>query len=83
MVGGAAFAAEEAPASDAGELRTVLLIGELGDNDNNHLLCLDPVAPAVWVAFPAGHLVDPNQDLNPDTRVAVTSAPRALAPETP
>ncbi len=46
-------------------------LADLGDRDNNHLLCLDTPAPAVSVSFPAGHLVDPNQDLNPDTRVAV------------
>ena len=50
-------------------------LADLGDRDNNHLLCLDTSAPAVSVSFPAGHLVDPNQDLNPDTQVAV-SAPR-------
>ena len=49
-------------------------LAELGDNDNNHLLCLGTLDPAVSVAFPAGHLVDPNQDLNPDTRVAVSNA---------
>ena len=54
-------------------------IADLGDRDNNHLLCLDTSAPAVSVSFPAGHLVDPNQDLNPDTQVAVSSAP----PEAP
>ncbi len=47
-------------------------LADLGDRDNNHLLCLDTSAPAASVSFPAGHLVDPNQDLNPDTRVAVT-----------
>ena len=46
-------------------------LADLGDNDNNHLLCLDTSAPAVSVSFPGGHLVDPNQDLNPDTQVAV------------
>ena len=48
-------------------------LADLGDRDNNHLLCLDTSAPAVSVSFPAGHLVDPNQDLNPDTHVAVNS----------
>ncbi len=47
-------------------------LADLGDRDNNHLLCLDTSTPAVSVSFPAGHLVDPNQDLNPDTHVAVT-----------
>ena len=46
---------------------------ELGDNDNNHFLCLRATDPAVSVAFPGGHLVDPNGDLNPDTQVAITS----------
>jgi hypothetical protein len=51
-------------------------LAELGDNDNNHLLCLGTADPAVSVAFPGGHLVDPNRDLNPDTQVAVTTIPR-------
>ena len=55
-------------------------LAELGDNDNNHLLCLSTADPAVSVAFPAGHLVDPNRDLNPDTQVAVTTAPRPPGP---
>lgn len=51
-------------------------LAELGDSDNNHLLCLGTADPAVSVAFPAGHLVDPNRDLNPDTQVAVTTIAR-------
>ena len=46
-------------------------LADLGDNDNNHLLCLDTTTPATAVAFPAGHLVDPNMDLNPDSQIAV------------
>lgn len=46
-------------------------LAELGDNDNNHFLCLDTMLPATVVAFPAGHLVDPNGDLNPNSHVAV------------
>jgi hypothetical protein len=46
-------------------------LADLGDNDNNHLLCLDTSVPATAVAFPAGHLVDPNGDLNPDSQIAV------------
>ena len=49
-------------------------IAELGDGDNNHFLCLDTADPAVAVSFPAGRLVDPNQDLNPDTHIAVTGS---------
>lgn len=47
-------------------------LAELDDNDNNHFLCLDTADPAVSVSFPAGYLVDPNDDLNPDTQVAVS-----------
>ena len=54
-------------------------LADLGDGDNNHHLCLDTSAPAVSVDFPAGHLVDPNRDLNPDTHVAVDSASPAAA----
>lgn len=46
-------------------------LGDLDDGDNNHLLCLDTTDTAISVSFPAGYLVDPNQDLNPDTRVIV------------
>ena len=51
-----------------------MALAELGDRDNNHFLCLDTTDPAVSIAFPAGHLTDPNLDLNPDTRVSVISA---------
>lgn len=63
----------ERPDGSADEIVPAAL-ADLGDNDNNHLLCLDTSAPAVSVSFPGGHLVDPNQDLNPDTRVAVGGA---------
>lgn len=46
-------------------------LADLGDGDNNHLLCLDTADPAVAISFPAGHLVDPNRDLNPDTHIVV------------
>jgi len=49
-------------------------IAELGDRDNNHFLCLDTTDLAVSVSFPAGYLVDPNQDMNPDTSIAVKGA---------
>ena len=58
-------------------------LAELGDSDNNHLLCLGTADPAVSVAFPAGHLVDPNRDLNPDTQVAVLTVPRPEPHEAP
>jgi hypothetical protein len=47
-------------------------LADLNDNDNNHSLCLDVKGTAIAVEFPAGHLVDPNKDVNPDTRVAVS-----------
>ena len=46
-------------------------MADLGDADNNHFLCLDTTTPATAVAFPAGHLVDPNGDLNADSKVMV------------
>jgi hypothetical protein len=46
-------------------------LADLGDGDNNHLLCLDTPGSPRLVTFPAGYLVDPNQDLNPDTSVIV------------
>ena len=49
-------------------------LGDLGDGDNNHLLCLKTEDVAVSVRFPAGYLADPNLDLNPDTSVKINSA---------
>jgi hypothetical protein len=46
-------------------------LADLDDNDNNHSLCLNVADKAVSVSFPAGHVVDPNGDLNPATEVAV------------
>lgn len=48
-------------------------LAELGDGDNNHFLCLDTADPAVAVSFPAGHLVDPNKDVNPATHIPVSA----------
>ena len=50
---------------------TVAALADLGDNDNNHLLCLNATSPATMVTFPAGHLVDPNGDLNFEAKIAV------------
>ena len=49
-------------------------LAELGDNDNNHFLCLDTEAQPLSVSFPKGHLVDPNQDLNEETWVVVSGS---------
>lgn len=50
---------------------TPAALADLGDGDNNHVLCLDTADTAVSVSFPAGVLIDPNDDLNPETSVAV------------
>jgi hypothetical protein len=47
-------------------------LADLNDNDNNHSLCLKVSDTALAVSFPAGHVVDPNRDVNPQTEVAVT-----------
>ena len=46
-------------------------LADFEDRDNKHLLCLDSEFPAISVSFPAGHLVDPNRDLNLDSFVLV------------
>jgi hypothetical protein len=51
--------------------RSPFALADLGDGDNNHLLCLDSQVDARIVSFPAGHLVDPNHDLNPNTATVV------------
>lgn len=50
-----------------------LALADLGDGDNNHLLCLAVAGPPRRVSFPIGHLVDPNHDLNPDTSITVSA----------
>ena len=60
------------PDSSSEEINPVAL-AELEDRDNNHFLCLDTTDPATAVSFPAGNLVDPNGDLNPDTDIAVSA----------
>jgi len=50
---------------------TPFALADLGDGDNNHLLCLDVPGTPQTVTFPAGYLADPNGDLNPATRIAV------------
>jgi len=49
-------------------------LADLGDGDNNHLLCLATADAPVSVSFPAGVLVDPNGDPNPATSVPVRPA---------
>ncbi|MEM6827037.1 MAG: hypothetical protein AAF553_03765 [Pseudomonadota bacterium] len=50
---------------------TPFALGDLGDGDNNHKLCLDRPETIRSVRFPAGHLTDPRDDLNPDTSVNI------------
>jgi len=52
---------------------TPAALADLGDGDNNHMLCLGTADTAITVAFPAGVFVDPNKDLNPETEVAVSA----------
>ncbi len=47
-------------------------LADTGDGDNNHKLCLDKVHPVSEVRFPAGHVTDPRDDLNPATSVSIT-----------
>jgi hypothetical protein len=49
-------------------------IADLGDGDNNHLLCLDTADTAVSISFPAGILADPNGDLNPASSITLPKA---------
>ena len=50
-------------------------LANLGDGDNNHMLCMDTQDLPVSVAFPEGILTDPNDDLNPATSVDITPLP--------
>lgn len=46
-------------------------LANLGDGDNNHVLCLDTADQALSVSFPGGIFKDPNGDLNPATAITV------------
>ncbi len=49
-----------------------LALANLGDGDNNHMLCMDTKDRPISVSFPEGVFTDPNDDLNPATKVDVT-----------
>lgn len=49
-----------------------IAIGDLGDGDNNHELCLYRTGLPLRVDFPAGLVTDPREDLNPGTSVEIT-----------
>lgn len=51
---------------------TPIALADTRDGDNNHRLCLDTMDKAVAVSFPAGHLTDPREDLNPATSYSIT-----------
>lgn len=50
---------------------TPLALIDLGDGDNNHVLCLDVAGRPERVGFAAGGLEDPNGDVNGETSVAI------------
>ncbi|WP_375586067.1 hypothetical protein [Cyclobacterium xiamenense] len=52
---------------------TPFAIADLGDGDNNHELCLNVTGDPIAVSFPAGHLTDPREDLNPETTINITN----------
>ena len=51
--------------------RTPTSLADMGDNDNNHLLCFDAAGDPRGVRFPAGFLTDPRGDLNPETSAPI------------
>jgi len=59
--------------ADAGDrrVRVPTALADLGDGDNNHLLCFDVEGEPRDVRFPAGFLTDPLDDLNPETTAPV------------
>ncbi len=50
---------------------TPFALADLKDGDNNHLLCLGTTDAVKSVFFPAGHVTDPREDLNPDTTISL------------
>jgi hypothetical protein len=49
-------------------------LGDLGDGDNNHLLCLDVDDKPEVVFFPEGYVTDPREDLNPETPITLENS---------
>lgn len=50
---------------------TPIAFADLGDGDNYTLLCLDTDERAISVTVQEGILVDPNEDLNPETTILI------------
>ncbi len=61
----------EAPDGTRREVKPIAL-ANLGDGDNNHVLCMDTTDRPISVVFPEGIFTDPNNDLNPATKINVT-----------
>jgi hypothetical protein len=57
---------------------TPFALADMGDGDNNHILCLDVDGMPQSVSFPAGHVTDPREDLNPQTTVSVTHSEKPV-----
>jgi hypothetical protein len=49
-------------------------LGDLGDGDNNHKLCLDVEGTPLKVYFPEGLVTDPRDDLNPETSIKISGS---------
>lgn len=49
-------------------------LGDLGDGDNNHKLCLDVESMPLKVDFPEGLVTDPRDDLNPKTSINISNS---------
>lgn len=54
---------------------TPFALADLNDGDNNHLLCLDTIDQVKSIFFPAEHMTDPREDLNPDTTISKIYSP--------
>ncbi len=56
---------------DDGQLMRIepFAMGDLGDGDNNHKLCLDTRSRPLGVEFPEGLVTDPREDFNPATSI--------------
>ncbi|WP_419741005.1 hypothetical protein [Ruegeria sp.] len=61
----------EAPDGTRNEVKP-LALANLGDGDNNHMLCMDTIDRPISVSFPESVFTDPNDDLNPATKIDVT-----------
>ena len=50
---------------------TPFAIGDLGDGDNNHQLCLNTDSPVQRVEFPEGLMTDHREDVNPASAISL------------